>query len=154
NTAVVPLETDRRYIVGPGMGAGNTLNQITVQASEQAAVPAAIDQVTRILDARHHISDPLLRDFQIQSLGDRLETFNQIVHIIVLFTTAIAVILLVVGGIGVLNIMLASVAERTREISSGAENGTTNRAIRKKVLVESVVLAGLGGLVGVGVGIG
>jgi putative ABC transport system permease protein len=156
NTAVVPLETDRRYIVGygAGTGTGNILNQIAVQASEQSAVPTAINQVTRILDTRHHISDPLLRDFQIQSLGDRLQTFNQIVHIVFLFTLAIAVILLIVGGIGVLNIMLASVTERTREIGTQQANGVTNGAIRKKVLTESIVLAGLGGLIGVGVGIG
>ncbi|MGH3548746.1 MAG: ABC transporter permease, partial [Pseudonocardiaceae bacterium] len=56
NTAVVPLDTDRRYIVGHGLGTGNTLNEITVQAPQQAAVPAAMAQVTHILDARHHIT--------------------------------------------------------------------------------------------------
>lgn len=153
NTAVMPLDTDRRYIVGYGMGTGNTLNEITVQASQQATVPAAMDQVTRILDTRHHITDPRLRDFQIQSLGNRLQTFNQIVRILVLFTPVIAVILLVVGGIGILNIMLASVTERTREVSIQESDSTTSRAILKQVLIESIVLAGLGGLIGVGVGI-
>jgi putative ABC transport system permease protein len=152
NTAVVPLSTARRYIVGAGTG--NTLNAITVQATRQAAVPAAMAQMTRILDVRHHIDDPRLRDFEIQSLGHRLQTFDQIVRILVLFIPAIAVILLVVGGLGVLNIMLASVAERTREISVRKANGATSRDILKQVLVESVVLAGLGGLLGVGVGIG
>ncbi len=154
NTAVVPLDTDRRYIVGYGKGTGNTLNAIIVQATQRAAVPAAMAQVTRILDARHHITDPRLRDFQIQSLGDRLQTFNQIVRILVLFIPAIAVILLLVGGIGVLNIMLASVAERTREVSIREASSATSRAILKQVLIESIVLAGLGGLIGIGVGIG
>jgi putative ABC transport system permease protein len=150
NTAVVPLGTARRYIVGTG----NTLNAIIVQATQRTAVPAAMAEVTRILDARHHITDPRLRDFQIQSLGDRLQTFNQIVHILVLFIPVIAVILLVVGGIGVLNIMLASVAERIREVSIRKANGATSRAILKQILIESIVVAGLGGLIGVGVGIG
>ncbi len=150
NTAVVPLGTARRYIVGTG----NTLNAIIVQATQRAAVPAAMAQVTHILDARHHITDSRLRDFQVQSLGDRLQTFNQIVRILVLFIPAIAATLLVVGGIGVLNIMLASVTERTREVSIRKANGTTSRAILKQVLIESIVLAGLGGLIGVGVGIG
>jgi putative ABC transport system permease protein len=154
NTVVVPLDTARRYIVGYGEGAGNTLNEITVQAPQQAAVPAAMAEVARILDTRHHVTDPRLRDFQIQSLGSRLQTFNQIVHILVLFIPAIAVILLVVGGIGVLNIMLASVTERTREVSLREASSTTSRAVLKQVLIESVVLAGLGGLIGVGVGIG
>ncbi|MFY9805738.1 MAG: ABC transporter permease [Pseudonocardiaceae bacterium] len=150
NTAVVPLGTARRYIVGTG----NTLNAIIVQATQRAAVPAAMTQLTRILDARHHITNPRLRDFQVQSLGDRLQTFNQIVRILVLFIPAIAATLLVVGGIGVLNIMLASVTERTREVSIRKANGATSRAILRQVLIESIVLAGLGGLIGVGVGIG
>jgi putative ABC transport system permease protein len=152
NTAVVPLTTARRYIVG--LGTGNTLNAITVQATQQAAVPAAMAQVTRILDARHHINDPPLRDFEIQSLGHRLQTFDQIARILVLFIPTIAVILLVVGGIGVLNIMLASVTERTREIGIRKANGTTGRTVLKQVLTESLVLASLGGLIGVGVGVG
>ncbi|MGH3765140.1 MAG: ABC transporter permease [Pseudonocardiaceae bacterium] len=151
NTAVMPLSTARRYIVGTG---GNTLNGITAQATQQAALPAAMAQVTRILDDRHHITDPRLRDFQVQSLGHRLQTLNQIVRILVLFIPVIAVILLVVGGLGVLNIMLASVAERTREVSSREAAGATSRAIHKQVLIESIVLAGLGGLIGVGVGVG
>src|SRR5436305_848148 len=69
NTAVMPLTTARRYVVGYGIGVGDKLNQITVQAPQQAAVPAAMAEITRILDARHHITDPRLRDFQVQSLG-------------------------------------------------------------------------------------
>jgi putative ABC transport system permease protein len=150
NTAVVPLATARRYIVGTG----NTLNGITAQATQQAAVPAAMAQIAGILDERHHITDSRLRDFQIQSLGHRLQTFNQIVRILVLFIPVIAVILLLVGGIGVLNIMLASVTERIREVSIRETSDATSRAILKQVLIESIVLAGLGGLIGVGVGIG
>jgi putative ABC transport system permease protein len=154
NTAVMPLSTARRYIFGHGIGTGTTLNQIIVQAPQQAAVPAAMDEVTRILDARHHIKDPRLRDFQIQSLGHRLQTFNQIVRILTLFTPAVAVLSLIVGGIGVLNIMLVSVTERTREIGIRKAIGATRRAIFEQFLIESTALAGLGGILGVGVGIG
>jgi putative ABC transport system permease protein len=154
NTAVMPLSTARRYIVGHGIGIGDQLNQITVQAPQQAAVPAAMKQVTRILNARHHITDPRRRDFQVQSLGRRLQSFNQIVGILTLFTPAVAALSLVVGGIGVLNIMLVSVIERTREIGIRKAVGATSRAILEQFLIESIVLAGLGGLVGVGVGVG
>ncbi|MBV8541069.1 MAG: ABC transporter permease [Pseudonocardiales bacterium] len=154
NTAVMPLTTARRYIVGHGFGIGDKLTQILVQASQPAAVPAAMSQVTRILDARHHITDPRMRDFQTQSLGHRIQSFNQIVLIVTLFTPAVAAISLVVGGIGVLNIMLVSVTERTREIGIRKAIGATSRAILEQFLIESIVLAGLGGLIGIGVGIG
>jgi putative ABC transport system permease protein len=155
NTAVVPLETARRYLIGLGIGsAGVQLNQITVQATKQADVPAAMAEITHILDARHHITNPQMRDFQIQSLGSRLQSFNQIVTILVLFTPAVAGLSLVVGGIGVLNIMLVSVTERTREIGIRKAIGATSRAILEQFLLESTVLAGFGGLLGVGVGVG
>ena len=153
-TAVMPLTTARKYLVGPGIGVGHTLNQITVQATQQTAVPAAMNEVTSILDARHHITDPARKDFQVQSLGHRLTTFNQIVGIITVFTPAVAAISLLVGGIGVLNIMLVSVTERTREIGIRKAIGATNRAILEQFIIEAVVLAALGGLVGVGVGAG
>jgi putative ABC transport system permease protein len=155
NTAVMPLDTARRYVFGHGMGsASHQLHQITAQATQQANVPAAMSEITGILDARHHITDPQKRDYQIQSLGSRLQSFNQIVAILVLFTPAVAGLSLVVGGIGVLNIMLVSVTERTREIGIRKAIGATSRAILKQFLLESTVLAGFGGFLGVGVGIG
>src|SRR5262249_32716815 len=134
NTAVMPLNTARRYVVGKGFGIGDQINQIIVQAPQQADVPAAMTQLTRILDARHHITNPRLRDFQVQSFGRRLQTFNQIVLILTLFTPAVAAISLVVGGIGILNIMLVSVTERTREIGIRKAIGATNGAIMKQFL--------------------
>jgi putative ABC transport system permease protein len=155
NTGVMPLRSARRYVFGYGIGStSNQLNQITVQAPSQAEVPAAMAEITRILDARHHITDPRMRDFQIQSLGSRLQIFNQIVTILVLFTPAVAALSLLVGGIGVLNIMLVSVTERTREIGIRKAIGATSRAILEQFLIESTVLAGLGGLIGIGAGIG
>ena len=154
NTAVMPLSTARRYVVGYGFGAADQLNQILVQAPQQAAVPAAQDEVTRILDTRHHIEEPRLRDFQVQSLGRRLRTFNQILRILTLFTPAVAAISLLVGGIGVLNIMLVSVSERTREIGIRKAVGATRGAILKQFLIESSVLAGFGGVLGVAAGVG
>jgi putative ABC transport system permease protein len=155
NTAVMPLNTARRYVFGYGMGSTtHQLNQITAQATQQANVPAAMAEITRILDTRHHITAPQKRDYQIQTLGSRLQSFNQIVSILVLFTPAVAGLSLVVGGIGILNIMLVSVTERTREIGIRKAIGATSRAILEQFLLESLVLAGLGGLIGVAAGIG
>ncbi|HKR49325.1 MAG TPA: ABC transporter permease [Pseudonocardiaceae bacterium] len=150
NQAIMPLNTARRYI----FGGGDALNQIIVQATDAAAVPAARDQVTDILSDRHRIKDPTQRDFEVQSLGARVNSLNQILDVLTLFTVSVAAISLIVGAIGVLNIMLVSVTERTREIGIRKAIGATRRAILEQFLIESVVLAGLGGIIGVGLGIG
>ncbi|HSZ31651.1 MAG TPA: ABC transporter permease [Pseudonocardiaceae bacterium] len=150
SVAIMPLNTARRYI----FGGGDKVNQIIVQAAQAAAVPAAQDDVIRILSERHRIKDPAKRDFEVQSLRSRLDTFNQILRILTLFTAAVAAISLFVGAIGVLNIMLVSVTERTREIGIRKAIGATRRAILEQFLVESLVLAGLGGFIGILVGVG
>ncbi|HKS51001.1 MAG TPA: ABC transporter permease [Pseudonocardiaceae bacterium] len=150
NDAVMPLDTARRFI----FGGGDKLNQIIVQATQAADVPAAEDQVISVLSDRHKISDPAKRDFEVQSLRSRLDTFNQILRMLTLFTASVASISLLVGAIGVLNIMLVSVTERTREIGIRKAIGATRRAILNQFLVEAVVLAGLGGVIGVAVGVG
>ncbi|MBA2471472.1 MAG: macrolide ABC transporter permease [Pseudonocardiales bacterium] len=150
NDVVMPLNTARRYI----FGGGDKLNQIIVQASPATAVPAAENDVIRTLTDRHRIQDPAKRDFEVQSLRSRLDTFNQVLSLLTLFTACVAAISLFVGSIGVLNIMLVSVTERTREIGVRKAIGATRGAILQQFLIESVVLAGLGGLIGVGVGVG
>lgn len=149
-SAIMPLNTARRYVVG----GGDALNQIIVQAAGVPAVPAAQDEVIRILDDRHRIKDSDQRDFEVQSLGSRLETVNQVLRILTLFTVSVAAISLIVGGIGVLNIMLVSVTERTREIGIRKALGATRRAILHQFLIESTILASLGGLIGSAIGIG
>lgn len=146
----MPLPTVRRYI----FGGGDKINQMIVQATDANAVPAAENDVIRILSERHRIKDSANRDFEVQSLRSRLDTFNQILRILTLFTAAVAAISLVVGAIGVLNIMLVSVTERTREIGIRKAIGATRRAILEQFLIESLLLAGLGGLIGVLVGVG
>ncbi len=147
--AIMPLNTARRYIAG----GGDKLDQIIVQATRADAVPAAVDQVISILSDRHRIKDPAKRDFEVQSLRGRLNTFNQILDILTLFTASVAAISLVVGGIGVLNIMLVSVTERTREIGIRKAIGATRAAILQQFLIESTVLAALGGFIGILVGV-
>jgi putative ABC transport system permease protein len=150
NDVVMPLNTVRNYVFGHG----DIINQATVQAASLAAVPAAQEQINNILDARHRIKNPATRDFQVQSLTSAVSTSNQILQMLTLFTAAVATISLVVGAIGVLNIMLVSVTERTREIGIRKAIGATNRAILHQFLIESIVLSGLGGLIGVAIGIG
>ncbi len=149
-TVIMPLTTARRYV----FGASDKLNQILVQATQAATVPAARTQATDILSDRHRIKEPARRDFEIQSFGSRIKSFNQILDILTMFTASVAAISLLVGGIGVLNIMLVSVTERTREIGIRKAVGATRRAILQQFLIESIVLAGIGGLIGVGLGVG
>ncbi|HXT44156.1 MAG TPA: ABC transporter permease [Pseudonocardiaceae bacterium] len=150
NDAVMPLDTARRFV----FGGGDKLNQITVQADQASDVPAVEDQVTSILSDRHRIQDPARRDFEVQSLRTRLDSFNQVLQLLTLFTASVASISLLVGAIGVLNIMLVSVTERTREIGIRKAIGATRGAILNQFLIESVVLAGLGGMIGIAVGVG
>ncbi|MGH3550984.1 MAG: ABC transporter permease [Pseudonocardiaceae bacterium] len=150
SVAVMPLNTARRYI----FGGGDKVNQIIAQATQATAVPAAENDIIRVLSDRHRIKDSANRDFEVQSLRSRLDTFNQILRVLTLFTAAVAAISLFVGAIGVLNIMLVSVTERTREIGIRKAIGATRRAILEQFLIESLVLAGLGGLIGIGVGVG
>jgi putative ABC transport system permease protein len=93
-------------------------------------------------------------DFQVQDLGSRLTTFDQLIQLITTFVPAIAAISLVVGGIGVLNIMLVSVTDRTREIGTRKAIGASDSAILSQFALEAIALAGLGGLLGVVVGVG
>ncbi|HWR49291.1 MAG TPA: ABC transporter permease [Pseudonocardiaceae bacterium] len=150
NVVVMPLSTARSYIFGHG----DIVNQATIQAVSEAAVPAAQAEVNSILDTRHEITNPATRDFEAQTLTATLTRFNQILHIITLFIAGVAAVSLIVGAIGVLNIMLVSVTERTREIGIRKAIGATSRAILEQFLIESTVLASLGGLIGIGVGTG
>ncbi|MGH3844724.1 MAG: ABC transporter permease [Pseudonocardiaceae bacterium] len=150
SSVVMPMSSVRRYV----FGGGDKVNQITVQVRQADSVPVAENDVIRTLSDRHRIKDSGKRDFEVQSLRSRLETFQQILGILTLFTASVAAISLVVGGIGVLNIMLVSVTERTREIGIRKAIGATRRAILQQFLIESVVLAGVGGMIGVLIGVG
>jgi len=150
DVAYMPLEAARSYV----LGGTDSVNNIIVTAANGAAVPAALQQVNAVLDDRHRITDTTERDFDARAQQDFIDQASQFLTFLTLFTTAIAGISLVVGGIGVANIMLVSVTERTREIGIRKAIGATRRAILQQFLLESTVLAGLGGTLGVLVGLG
>jgi putative ABC transport system permease protein len=152
NNVVMPMAAARAAIFGYGYG-GDEISQITATATSTADVPAALQEITALLDARHHITSPDRADFQIQTLGARLTTFNQVLSLLTNFTPVIAAISLLVGGIGVLNIMLVSVTDRTREIGTRKAVGATGPAILTQFVLEAVTLAGLGGMLGVILGV-
>jgi putative ABC transport system permease protein len=120
------------------------VNEVLVKARDRAGTAAAIAEVTEILKSRHNGQE----DFTVVSQEDLLATVNQIMATMSLVLLAIASISLVVGGIGIANIMLVSVRERTREIGVRRAVGARRRDIMTQFLVESVVISVLGGLIG------
>jgi putative ABC transport system permease protein len=150
DVAVMPISAARSYLVG----GSDTVDQIVVEATSQATVAASMDKVTRVLMDRHKVLNPGQKDFEVHSNLELLRQYTQVSDVFTLFLIAIAAISLLVGGIGVMNIMLVTVTERTREIGIRKAVGARRKAILKQFLVESVVLAGVGGLAGVVVGVG
>ena len=149
NVAIVPFGASRAYLVGTA----NQVSQIIVKSSSAATVASAQDQLTKILDVRHYIKAPTDRDYNVRAFQNLLQRRTEFITFLTVFTAAIAAISLVVGGIGVANIMLVAVTERTREIGIRKAIGAPRAAILKQFLIEAVVLTGLGGVLGVGIGV-
>ena len=153
NLVVMPMKAARSGVFGYGYG-GDELSKIVVKATGTTQVKSTEDQISALLLQDHHITNPTFEDFQVQDLGSRLTTFDQLIQLITTFVPAIAAISLLVGGIGVLNIMLVSVTDRTREIGTRKAIGATDTAILSQFVLEAIALAGLGGMIGVVFGVG
>ena len=151
NVALVPITTAWDYLSG---GRGRNISQIIVQADSSDNVQAAQSEATQILLDRHKISDPTQADFTTQSQQDIQNTLGGITQTLTILLGSIAAISLVVGGIGIMNIMLVTVTERTREIGIRKAIGARRRDILLQFLIESMFLSGLGGALGILVGTG
>ena len=130
-------------------GAEN-VSQITALAGDRDAVAAAADDISAELQARHGGAE----DFSVTTQEQLLSSFSQITDLLTYALAGIAGISLLVGGIGVMNIMLVSVTERTREIGVRKALGATNGDVLSQFLLEAVLLSVLGGLVGIAIGVG
>ncbi len=127
------------------------VDQILVQAVDANSVTAASDEITAILRARHHINTAN-NDFQVLSQASFVQSAQTITGTFTIFLGGVAGISLLVGGIGIMNIMLVSVTERTREIGLRKAIGARKRDILVQFLTESALLSLLGGLIGIGLG--
>jgi putative ABC transport system permease protein len=149
----VPLTTMSARLFGGGRFRGGTqVNTISVQVVEAAQIQPAIQQIGAILRQRHRLTTGD-DDFRVTSLDEILKTLTQITDTFAIFLGGIAAISLVVGGIGIMNIMLVSVTERTREIGIRKAIGAKRRDILVQFLTEAVVLSVTGGSIGITVGI-
>jgi putative ABC transport system permease protein len=150
NVVVAPITAVWAYL--SGSRGGKNVNQIVASASSASTVTQAETEITTILLQRHQISDPSQADFQLQSQQDILNQANSIATALTLVLGAIAGISLVVGGIGIMNIMLVTVTERTREIGIRKAIGARRRDVLMQFLIEAMVLSGLGGALGIAIG--
>jgi macrolide transport system ATP-binding/permease protein len=128
------------------------VNQIYVQATDASQIQPAVGQVTDILTRRHHIRPGEVNDFSVRNLSQIAETAEGSSRIMALLLAAVASISLVVGGIGIMNILLVSVTERTREIGLRMAIGARRTHVLLQFLAEAVILSVTGGIAGIMVG--
>lgn len=147
---LIPLSTYlQRFSRTNSAGGQPTVNNVYIQARDAKDLTQLQTDVTDLLTVRHDQTDPENLDFQVQNQADSLASLNSIRNTLTILVGAIAGISLLVGGIGIMNIMLVSVTERTREIGLRLAIGALEREVLLQFLIEAVVLAALGGLVGI-----
>ncbi|HKR08536.1 MAG TPA: ABC transporter permease [Gemmatimonadaceae bacterium] len=141
---LVPITTAQFRLFG-----SDRLRQIGVLAASEAQIPNAMAEIQRILRRQHRLRVGVPDDFQIRSQADFLSTLGETTQIFTFLLSGIAAVSLLVGGIGIMNIMLVSVTERTREIGVRKALGATPKNILLQFLIEAVVLCLLGGVGGI-----
>ena len=155
NVVFVPLTTALQRLARGGQFRGSeVVSQILVQANSADQMPVLVQAIRTTLRERHRLLDSDDDDFMLLSQQDLIQTSTQITGTLTLFLGIIAAISLVVGGIGIMNIMLVSVTERTREIGLRKAVGARPRDILLQFLSEALTISILGGLLGVALGIG
>jgi putative ABC transport system permease protein len=150
----LPLTIMSARLVGNNALTGISVNGIYVKAANQVQLEAAQFQVTNLLRMLHNIRPDEADDFSVSNQADIIQTFTTVLSLLSIMVVAIAGISLVVGGIGIANIMLVSVVERTREIGIRKALGATQSAILSQFLVEAILISTIGGGIGIGSGVG
>jgi putative ABC transport system permease protein len=147
---LVPTTTAQRVLTGRT----NSVSSIIVKAASSDQMANTTADVTDVLLQRHKISDPASADFTVTNQNDTLAALNQVTGTFTILLAAIGGISLLVGGIGIMNIMLVSVNERTREIGIRKAVGARRRDILVQFLIEAIGLTGIGGVLGILLGWG
>jgi putative ABC transport system permease protein len=145
----IPLSTAKSRVLGAVRGASrDSLDFIAVKVADAEAMDDTTAAIEALLRQRHHIRPDDPADFRIENPADVLTARQAATHSLGVLLTAVASVSLIVGGISIMNIMLVSVAERTREIGLRMAVGATRRDIARQFLIEAALLALIGGLIG------
>lgn len=148
NLVLVPLEFAQKVLAGV-----NYLSMARVKVDDVSNIDFAMEDIRATLRERHNIENPADDDFSVRSVRDALNLITTITDALKYFLAAMAALSLLVGGVGIMNIMLVSVKERTREIGLRKAIGAKNYQIRQQFLFESVALTLIGGLIGLAFGV-
>jgi putative ABC transport system permease protein len=146
---LVPIQTARFRVLG-----NDRLRSVSVLAASEQDIPVTMAEVQKILRREHRLRTGQEDDFTIRSQADFLNTLGETTQVFTLLLAGIAAVSLLVGGIGIMNIMLVSVTERTREIGVRKALGATQGNILLQFLIEAVTLCMLGGIIGIALGAG
>ncbi len=149
--AIVPLTTSANRLIGRNSPYGIALDYLVASADRTENVDAAVFQITNLLRLRHKVTGE--DDFTIRTQKDAMQALGQVTGALTIMLAAIAGISLFVGGIGIMNIMLVSVTERTQEIGLRKAIGATQRDILLQFMIEAVIVSAVGGVIGVAVGV-
>ena len=145
----MPYTTAQQYILGTKF-----YSRLVVEADTQDNITTTVQDIKITLRNSHNITDPTKDDFSVTTQADIAATLSTITNALTAFLAAVAAISLVVGGIGIMNIMLVSVTERTKEIGLRKALGATNEDILTQFLLEAVILTATGGVIGIILGSG
>jgi ABC-type antimicrobial peptide transport system permease subunit len=146
---IIPYTTAMKQLLGV-----DYLREIDIQCKAGSDLTSVQGAVTTLLRRRHRILPDALSDFEIRNQAEILDTASEVTRTFTILLGAVAGISLLVGGIGIMNIMLVTVTERTREIGVRKAIGAKDRDILRQFLFEAIFMSGLGGLLGVAAGVG
>jgi putative ABC transport system permease protein len=153
DTILLPISTATQKVIGANKANAKAVGQVMVQAINPQAMDQAMQEVEGLLRERHKIEPGADDDFTIRNLTEVFQAQETSARVMSILLGAIASVSLIVGGIGIMNIMLVSVTERTREIGLRQSVGAKTRDILLQFLVEAVTLSLLGGVIGIALGL-